>query len=99
LQFSNVPNSLATSVDKYSIGKSYYGIFGKSYKLTGLDNSNSKAMERYIVLHGYKDVPEQEVDGEIYYSKGCPMVSYGFFKEIDRMIIRSKSRILMYVYY
>jgi len=99
LQFSNVPNSMATSIGKYSIGKSYYGKFGKSYKLTGLDNSNSKAMERYIVLHGYIDVPEQEVDGEICYSKGCPMVSYGFFKEIDRMIIRSKSRILMYVYY
>ncbi len=33
LQFSNVPNSLCTSVGKYSIGKSYLGQFGKAYKL------------------------------------------------------------------
>ena len=99
LQFSNVPNSMATSIGKYRIGKSYYGKFGKSYKLTGLDNSNSKALERYIVLHGYKDVPEQEVDGAICYSKGCPMVSFGFFKEIEGLIDRSNRSILMYVYY
>lgn len=99
LQFSNVPNTMATSIGKYRIGNSYYGKFGKSYKLSGLDHSNSKALERYIVLHGYKHVPEQEVDGEICYSKGCPMVSFGFFKEIEGMIDRSKRSILMNVYY
>lgn len=99
LQFSNVPNTMATSIGKYQIENSYYGKFGKSYKLTGLDHSNSKAFFRNIVLHGYKDVPEQEVDGAICYSKGCPMVSFGFFKEIEGLIDRSKRRILMYVYY
>jgi hypothetical protein len=28
---------MATSIGKYSIGKSYNGKFGKSYKLSGLD--------------------------------------------------------------
>jgi hypothetical protein len=99
LQFSNVPNSLATSIGKYSIGNSYYGKFGKSYKLSGLDKTNNKAFERNIILHSYKDVPEQEVDGEICYSKGCSMVSFGFFKEIEGMIDCSKNSILMSVYY
>ncbi len=99
LKFSNVPNTMATSIGKYRIGNSYYGKFGKSYKLTGLDNSNSKALERNIVLHSYKDVPEQEVDGAICLSKGCPMVSVGFFKEIEVLIDRSKRSILLYVYY
>jgi hypothetical protein len=99
LQFSNVPNSMATSIGKYSIGKSYYGKFGKSYKLSGLDNTNNKAFGRNIVLHSYKDVPEQEVDEEICYSKGCPMVSFGFFKEIEGIVDRSKNNILMSIYY
>lgn len=99
LKFSNVPNTMATSIGKYRIDKSYYGKFGKSYKLTGLDISNSKALERNIVLHSYKAVPEQEVDGAICLSKGCPMVSFGFFKEIEGLIDRSNSSILMYVYY
>jgi len=87
LQFSNVPNSNATSIGKYRVGKSYYGKFGKSYKLYGLDKTNSNAFDRNIVFHGYKDVPEQEVSGLICNSKGCPMVSYGFFKEIDKVIV------------
>ena len=99
LQFSNVPNSMATSLGKYRIGKSYYGKFGKSYKLYGLDKTNSNAYARNIVLHGYKYVPELEVKGTICNSKGCPMVSYGFFKEIDGLIEQSKSNILLYVYY
>lgn len=33
LKFSNVDHSLATSLGKYSIGKSYNGRFGKAYKL------------------------------------------------------------------
>ena len=99
LQFSNVPNTMATSIGKYRIGNSYYGKFGKSYKLNGLDISNSKALERNIVLHSYKDVPEKEVDGAICFSKGCPMVSFGFFKELEGIIDRSKNSILLYLYY
>ena len=99
LKFSNVPNSMATSIGKYSIGKSYYGKFGKSYKLSGLDKTNNKAFDRNIVLHSYKDVPEKEVDEEICYSKGCPMVSFGFFKEIEGIVDRSKNNILMSIYY
>ncbi len=99
LKFCNVPNSMATSIGKYRIGNSYYGKFGKSYKLSGLDNTNSKALERNIVLHSYKDVPEHEVDGAICLSKGCPMVSFGFFKEIEELIDQSKRSILIYVYY
>ena len=99
LHFSNVSNSMATSIGKYSIGKSYFGKFGKSYKLFGLDKTNNKAFDRNIVLHSYKDVPEQEVGGAICLSKGCPMVSFGFFKELEGLIDQSKNSILMNIYY
>jgi hypothetical protein len=99
LHFSNVPNSMTTSIGKYRIGKSYYGKFGKSYKLSGLDDSNSNAFIRNIVLHSYQYVPEQEIEGTICNSKGCPMVSYDYFKEIDGLIASSKSSILLYMYY
>jgi len=44
LQFSNVHNSLSTSLGKYAIGNSYNGKFGKAYKLYGLDKTNSKCI-------------------------------------------------------
>ena len=49
--FSNAPNSYCTSLGKYKIGKSYYGKFGLAYKLYGLDKTNSRAFDRFVVLH------------------------------------------------
>ena len=57
LKFSNINNSLSTSLGKYSIGLSYHGKFGKAYKLHGLDESNSNAFSRAVVLHKYEKVP------------------------------------------
>lgn len=50
LVFSNTPNSYCTSLGKYKIGNSYTGRFGLSYKLYGLDKTNSKAFDRFVVL-------------------------------------------------
>ena len=100
LKFSNTPNSYCTSLGKYRIGKSYYGSFGKSYKLHGLDATNSKAYERAIVLHKYGTIPDTETEEPIDLSLGCPMVSSNFFnyisKEIDN---RNKKSILLWIYY
>lgn len=49
LIFSNIIGSGCTSVGKYKIGKSYNGRFGKSYKLYGLDSTNSNAYKRFVV--------------------------------------------------
>ncbi|PIF30762.1 L,D-transpeptidase-like protein [Flavobacterium sp. 9] len=99
LKFSNEPNSKSTSLGKYVIGKSYKGMFGKSYKLLGLEETNSNAMMRAIVLHPYSAVPEEEQDYYISNSKGCPMVSEKFFKRLEKIIDGSKTSIVLNVYY
>ncbi len=99
LKFSNEPNSNATSLGRYLIGKSYNGIFGKAYKLAGLDETNSNALKRAVVLHSYSAVPEQEQDYYISRSHGCPMVNEVFFKRLQKIIDSSKSPIILNIYY
>lgn len=99
LKFSNEPNSNSTSLGRYLIGKSYKGMFGKSYKLSGLDETNNNALKRAIVLHPYSAVPEEEQDYYISTSHGCPMVSEIFFKRLEKIIDTSKFNIVLNVYY
>lgn len=99
LKFSNEPDSRSTSLGRYSIGKSYRGIFGKAYKLSGLDKTNDNAGKRAIVLHSYSAVPSEEQDYYISNSKGCPMVSEDFFKRLEKIIDGSKSKIILNIYY
>lgn len=99
LKFSNTPNSLSTSLGKYSIGNYYNGKFGKAYKLYGLDKTNSNAFVRDIVFHYYFDVPYNEQNGYICNSYGCPMVNKKYFERMAKIIDTSKSDILMSIYY
>ncbi|WP_163407027.1 murein L,D-transpeptidase catalytic domain-containing protein [Flavobacterium ajazii] len=99
LKFSNVPNSNCTSLGRYAIGSNYNGIFGKAYRLSGLDETNSNAFKRAIVLHHYSAVPYEEQDHYISRSHGCPMVNEQFFKRIEKIIDASKSNILLDIYY
>ena len=99
LKFSNGPNSLSTSLGKYSIGNHYNGKFGKAYKLYGLDKTNSNAFVRDIVFHYYYDVPYNEQNGYICNSYGCPMVNKKYFERMAKIIDTSKSDILMSIYY
>ena len=99
LTFSNIPESYQTSLGKYKIGAAYQGTFGRSYKLHGLEKTNSKALERYIVLHRYSCVPDEEQDYEICNSLGCIMLSENYFEQIDPYIKSSAKPILLEVYY
>lgn len=99
LKFSNVPNSLSTSLGSYCIGNSYVGKFGKAYRLHGLDKTNSNAFRRDIVFHYYYDVPYKEKDGYICNSFGCPMVNKKYFERIAKLIDASESNILLNIYY
>jgi hypothetical protein len=99
LKFSNIPNSLSTSIGKYYIGNSYQGKFGKAYKLYGLDETNSNAFKRDIVFHYYYDVPYKEQNGYICNSYGCPMVNRKYFDRMSKIIDESESNILMSIYY
>jgi hypothetical protein len=99
LQFSNIPESYMSSLGKYKIGTSYNGMFGKSYKLHGLENSNSKAFDRLIVLHRYSCVPDSEQQNDICNSLGCPMVSENYFEQLDKVIISTSKPMLLEIFY
>jgi hypothetical protein len=99
LKFSNIINSRCTSLGKYSIGNHYYGQYGKSYKLYGLDKTNSNALDRSIVLHEFWAVPYEEQDKYICNSYGCPMVNEKYFERIGKIIDNSKTSIILSIYY
>ena len=99
LYFSNVPGSSCTSLGKYKIGNAYQGRFGLAYKLHGLEKSNSKAFERFVVLHGHSCVPADEVHPlPICPSLGCPTVAPEFLKKLSRIIDASHKPVLLSIY-
>ncbi len=99
LIFSNKPGSSCTSLGRYKIGKDYYGKFGLAYKLHGMDASNSKAFERFVVLHAHSCVPGHEVYPlSICPSLGCPTVSPPFLQTLKTFIDRSAKPVLLYIY-
>jgi len=97
-KYSNTVGSGCTSLGKYRIGNHYYGKFGYSYKLHGLDNSNNNAFERTVVLHAHHCIPETEVAEEICQSNGCPTVSPGFLEQVKKIINTSKKPVLLWIY-
>ncbi len=99
LKFSNMANSFCTSLGKYSIGKSYSGQYGKAYRLYGLDETNSNALSRNIVLHKYDKVPYEEQGSPICNSMGCPMLNETYYNRIEKLIDQSKSDIILSIYY
>ena len=100
LVFSNAPNSNCTSLGRYKIGSSYNGNFGLSYKLLGMDKTNSRALDRAVVLHSYLGVPKEEVyPASICLSEGCPAVSPAFFAQLKAYMDESQEPILLWIYY
>lgn len=97
--FSNEPGSNCTSLGKYKIGKLYNGSFGLAYKLYGLDKTNNKAFERFVVLHAHACVPAAEVYPlPICESWGCPTVSPSFLQTLRKYIDSSERPILLNIY-
>lgn len=99
LVFSNIENSYQSSLGKYEIANSYTGTFGKSYRLKGLDKTNSNAMKRAIVLHSLDCVKDSESEDPVCLSLGCPMLSPKFFETAANYIDHSGKPILLYAFY
>lgn len=71
--FSNEPGSNAPSSGFFITGKEYYGKFGRSLALHGLEkNINDNACVRSVVIHQHKMVTNKNA---YVMSSGCPMVS------------------------
>jgi len=98
-RFSNAVNTGCSSLGKYKVGELYNGKYGKSYRLYGLDNSNSTAYKRGVVIHAYHCVPDKEIyPAVLCNSFGCPMISYRFFAQLSQIINRSNKPILLWIY-
>ena len=98
-RFSNLPGCGCTSSGKYKVGEKYRGQYGKSYKLYGLENTNSNAYRRAVVLHGFSCVPNEEIYPKVVCnSLGCAMVSPVFFDQLASIIDHSEKPILLWIY-
>lgn len=71
--FSNSVGSEATSSGAYLTGDAYFGKYGHSMRLTGLDYTNSNAEARAIVVHSawYAEPRVAEQNGKLGRSEGC----------------------------
>ncbi len=70
--FSNAPGSDATSEGAYLTGDTYIGKHGPSRRLIGLDDGNSNALSRGIVIHSaWYVTPELAAGAGIGRSEGC----------------------------
>lgn len=71
--FSNEVGSYATSAGSYVTDDVYYGKYGRSLRLRGLDYSNSNALERAIVVHSawYAEPEVVAQHGKLGRSEGC----------------------------
>jgi hypothetical protein len=95
--FSNEFESHCSSLGKFKIGtrsRSDWGINIK-YSLYGLEKSNNNALRRFIVMHGWKDVPENEIypNGSPE-GWGCPAVSNQTMSCIDSILSKRKQVLL-----
>jgi len=98
-KFSNEPGCGCSSTGKYKVGNQYIGRFGKAFKLFGLEDSNSNAFKRAIVLHAYDCVPDQDIFPQyLCNSLGCPMISYSFLNKASRYIEKSEKPVLLWIY-
>ncbi len=99
LRFSNTDGSHRSSLGKYEIRESYTGKFGKAYRLDGLDQTNSNARKRNIVLHSYHCIPDKESEAPACLSFGCPMLSEKALTQTARYIDPSEKPVILYTFY
>lgn len=83
--FSNVHGSEATSAGSYLVGETYFGQYGESRRLIGLDPQNDQAEARAIVIHPAWYVNQSLIEGQgkIGRSQGC----FAFAKDDINVIL------------
>jgi hypothetical protein len=87
--FSNLPNSLQSSIGFFITAETYTGENGYSMKLDGLEKGiNDNARSREIVIHGADYVSQEYITkyGRLGRSWGCPSLPREVSKEIIDII-------------
>jgi hypothetical protein len=98
-QFSNEPDSLASSIGLYSTRETYIGRNGYSLRMDGLEPGiNDRAFERDVVIHGADYVSNDfaRANGRIGRSHGCPAVPTAAARPV---IDTLKEGQLVFIYY
>jgi len=87
-RFSNIPESLQSSLGFYRTKGTYFGKHGLSLKLDGLEKGfNDKAEERAIVMHGAEYIGSNRADAAYMgRSFGCPAVPQAQSASIINML-------------
>ena len=84
--YSNELSSRSSSLGHYEVGAPYNGKYGFSYKLRGLDSTNSNATRRSIVMHSMSCIPDREWIMGACVSDGCPAVSKNFLNVVTEKL-------------
>ena len=96
--FSNKEGSFKTSLGFYRTAETYHGKHGLSLRLDGLENSNSNARDRAIVIHAADYVSQNFIEkfGRLGRSLGCPSLPKEGY---DQIVDRIKEGTLLFIYY
>lgn len=97
-RFSNIPESLQSSLGFYVTKNTYFGKHGLSLRLEGLEKGfNDKAMERAIVMHGAEYIGSSRL-GAAYMGRsfGCPAVPQAESKAIINTV---KNGTCLFIYH
>lgn len=84
-KFSNIENSLQSSLGFYVTAETYYGKNGLSLFIDGQEKEfNSNARKRYVVIHGADYAEPSFINklGRLGRSYGCPAVPNTIAKEV-----------------
>lgn len=98
-KFSNIPESLQSSLGFYVTSHTYIGKHGLSLRLNGADPGfNDKALLRTIVIHGAAYVDEARLNAGMYMGRswGCPAVPQ---KESATIINTIKNGTCLFIYH
>ena len=96
--YSNAGSSNSTSMGIYKVGSASKGNYGISYRLFGLEESNSNVQKRALILNGMNCIPQEESDSPICQSEGCPSLSPAFLKEISKIIDSRNKPMLLWIF-
>jgi hypothetical protein len=99
-KFDSRVDSHCSMKGKYKIGQRAYSSWGihVKYVLHGLEKSNKNAESRYVVLHSWSAVSNEEVYPDVSpLSWGCPAVSNDFMKKLDVKLKETKKPVLLWI--
>lgn len=99
-KFSNRIDSHCSASGKYKVGKRDYSSWGikVKYWLEGLEETNTNARDRIVVLHSWEKVSDTEIYPDYSpLSWGCPAVSDNFMRTLDTKLQTTKKPVLLWI--